>query len=118
MNCWAKCVGISSRSVLLREFEEKLEQVVVGDEQHEGKEHREADHLGAFPEDSTERAAFEFFEEQQQDMATIQSRNGQQVEDAKLEADNRGEEEEVRPAAFSGFPNHFANPERPADIIH
>ncbi len=64
MNCWAKCVGTSSHSVSLRELEEKLEQVVVGDEQHQGKENRKADHLSAFPEDSAEWAAFKLFNEQ------------------------------------------------------
>ena len=102
----------------LRELEEKLEQVVVSDEQHQGNENREAYHLSAFPQCGAEWAALEFLDQQEKYVAPIQGRDGQEVEDAKLEADDRGEKEKIGPATFGGFSNHLANPERPAHVIH
>src|SRR5580704_3952429 len=97
----------------------KLGDVVEHDERGEDQQHNESCLVDPLLELLIQIAAHDLFNQQQNNHPAIQNRNGQKIEDAKVEADDGHQADNRLPPGLldseAGFPS---NPDWPTQVLH
>src|ERR1700677_2615728 len=97
--------------VALDDVTAPLDVVLEGDA-HEGHEQDEADQAGDLAYAEGERAAEDGLEEEEEEVAAVEHRDGQEVDEAEVDGDHRHRPDEVADALLALLAHHVVHGDR------
>ncbi|VTR70649.1 hypothetical protein DESC_820009 [Desulfosarcina cetonica] len=88
--------------------------IVVEHKNHQQKQNKNAGLLGDLAHARVDRPAGDRLDEEKQQMAAVEHRNGQEIEHGQVDTENGDEEDQVGQPRFGLLPGHLGNHDRSA----
>src|SRR5512144_766989 len=111
--------NISARSsaIFLLLGRKDTQDVVIDHQQHEQNNQKQTDLLGPFAKLQTDGFADEAFDQKDQNMPSVQNRDGQNIQDHQVDADDRHEVNQAQRPGLGLLAGELGDKDRPANRL-